>query len=49
MSGEVFFHVDKQEVSLQTNTMIFDGNGRTFPKFPKYQIYNVLTISSETS
>ena len=49
MSGEVFSHVDKQEVSLQTNTMIFDGNGRTFPKFSKYQIYNVLTISSETS
>ena len=49
MSGEVFFHVDKQEVSLQTNTMIFDGNGQTFPKFPKYQIYKVLTISSETS
>ena len=30
----VFFHADKLE-SFLIDTMIFDGDGQTFPKFPK--------------
>ena len=45
-----FLHVvDKHGSSLQINTMIFDGRGQTFPKFPKYQVCNVFTISPKTS
>ena len=29
--------------------MIFDGDGQTFPKFPKCQVCNVFTISPKTS
>ena len=28
-------HVDKNESYLQIDTMIFDGFGQAFPKFPK--------------
>ena len=30
-----FLHTDKYESFLQINTMIFDGDGQTFPKLPK--------------
>ena len=30
-----FLHADKHDSFLQTNTMIFDGDGQVFPKFPK--------------
>ena len=49
MSDDDFLNVDQHESYLQINTTIFDGHGRTFPKFPKYQVYNVLTISLKTS
>ena len=50
VSDEIdFLHVDKHESSLQINTMIFDGHGQTFPKFPKYHVCNVFTISRKTS
>ena len=36
VSDEVdFLHVDKHESCLQIDTMIFDGDGQAFPKFPK--------------
>ena len=36
VSDEVdIFHVDKNESYLQIDTMIFDGFGQAFPKFPK--------------
>ena len=28
-------HANKYESFLQVDTMIFDGNGQAFPKFPK--------------
>ena len=50
VSDEIdFWHVDKHENSLRINTMLFDGHGQTLPKFPKYQICNVFTISPEIS
>ena len=30
-----FLHADKHESFLQIDTMIFDGDGQAFPKFPK--------------
>ena len=46
VSDEVdFLHADKHESFLQIDTMIFDGDGQAFPKFPKLQVYNVFTIS----
>ena len=30
-----FLHADKHESFLQIDTMIFNGNGQTFPKFSK--------------
>ena len=30
-----FVYVDKQESFQQTDTMIFDGDGQAFPKFPE--------------
>ena len=46
VSDEVnFLHADKHESFLQVDTMIFDGDGQAFPKFPKLQVYNVFTIS----
>ena len=36
MKDEVdFLHTDKRESFLQIDTMIFDGDRQTFPKFPK--------------
>ena len=50
VSDEIdFSHVDKHESSLQINAMIFDGHDQKFPKFPKYQVCNVFTISPKTS
>ena len=41
-----FLHADKHESLLQIDTMIFDGDGQTFPKFPKLQcLYNVLKMN----
>ena len=40
-----FLHADKDENYLQIDTIIFDGNGQAFPKFPKLQVCNVFTIS----
>ena len=35
MGDEVdFLHADKHERFLQINTIIFDGSGQAFPKFP---------------
>ena len=36
MKDEVdFLYTDKRESFLQIDTMIFDGDRQTFPKFPK--------------
>ena len=35
---------DKHENFLQIDTMIFDGDGQIFSKFPKQEVYNVVTI-----
>ena len=36
VSDEVdFLHADKDAGYLQIDTMIFDGDGQAFPKFPK--------------
>ena len=36
MSDQVdFVYVDKQESFQQIDTMIFDGDGQAFPKFPE--------------
>ena len=50
VSDEIdFSHVDKHESSLQIDTMIFDRDGQTFSKFPKYQVCNGFKISPKTS
>ena len=49
VSDEDFLHVDKHESSLQINTVIFDVHDPIFPKFLKYQVCNVFTISPKTS
>ena len=46
MNDEVdFLHADRDENNLQTDTMIFDGDGQAFPKFPREQVCNIFTIS----
>ena len=40
-----FLDADKQESFLQVDTMIIDADGQAFPKFPKYKVCNVFTIS----
>ena len=46
MNDEVdFLHADRDENTLQTDTMIFDGDGQAFPKFPREQVCNIFTIS----
>ena len=36
VSDEVdFLHADKHESFLQTDTVVFDGDGKAFPNFPK--------------
>ena len=48
MSDEVdFLHAHKHESFQQIDTLIFDGDGEAFPKFPKYQVCNVFSISKE--
>ena len=38
----IFLQADKHESFLQIDTMIFDGDGQTFSKFPKLQcLYNI--------
>ena len=32
---DFFLHADKHKSFLQIDTMIFDGDGQVFPKFPK--------------
>ena len=45
VSDEVdFLHADKHESFLQIDTVIFDGDGQTLPKFRKLQVCNVFTI-----
>ena len=42
VSDEVdFLQVDKHESFLQIDTMIYDGDGQAFPKFPKLQVCNI--------
>ena len=41
----IFLHADKDERFLKIDAMVFDGDGQTFPKFPKQQIWNAFTIS----
>ena len=49
VSDEIYcLHLDKHESSLKIDT-IFDGDGQTFPKFPKYQVCNVFRKSPKTS
>ena len=38
-------HAYKHESFIQIDTMIFDGDGPAFAKFPKQQVCNVFTIS----
>ena len=30
-----FLHANKHEIFLQIDTILFDGDGQAFPKFPK--------------
>ena len=30
-----FLHTNKHEIFLQIDTIVFDGDGQAFPKFPK--------------
>ena len=39
-----FLYADKHESYLQIDGLISAGDGQTFPKFPKQQVFNVLTI-----
>ena len=41
-----FLHADKHESLLQIDIMI-DGDDEAFPKFPKYQVCNVLIVSQK--
>ena len=48
VSDEVeFLHADKHESFLQVNTMILNGNGKSFPKIAKQQVCNVFTITQK--
>ena len=50
MSDEVdFLHADRDENNLQTDTMIFDGDGQAFPKFQREQVCNIFRISWKKS
>ena len=50
VSDEIdFSHEDKHESSLQIDTIIFDGDGLTFPKIPQNQVSNVFIISPKAS
>ena len=48
MSDEVeFLHADKHKSFLQIDTLIFDEDGQTFPKFAKYQLWNAFRITQK--
>ena len=40
-----FLPGDERESFLQIATLIFNGNGQAFPKFLRFQVCNVFTIS----
>ena len=40
---------DKHESFLQIDTIIFDGDGQAFPKFPKLHLCKVFTRSQKRS
>ena len=42
-----FVHADKHVSFLQSDVIIFDGDGQAFSKFPKQQVCNVFTISQK--
>ena len=42
-----FVHADKHVSFLQSDVMIFDGDGQAFSKFSKQQVCNVFTISQK--
>ena len=44
-----FLYTDKNESFLQLDTMIFDDDGQTFPRFPKQQVSNVFRITYKRS
>ena len=44
-----FLQADNRESFLQIDTMIFDGYGRAFPKFPKCKVCIVFKISRKRS
>ena len=49
-SDEVdFLHVHKHTIFLKIDTMVFDGDGETFQKFPKQQVCNVFKITQKRS
>ena len=46
VSDEVdVLHSHKHKSFLEIHTVIFDGNGQAFPKFPKLNVFNVFTVS----
>ena len=48
MSDKVdYLHADKHESFLQIDTIIFDGDGQAFPKFPKSLQYLKKEVSDE--
>ena len=50
VSDEVdFLHANKHESFLHIDTIIFEGDGQAFLKFPKQQVYNLFTISHKRS
>ena len=40
-----FLDADKHESFLQIDTMIINGNGQAFPKFPKQKVCNAFKRS----
>ena len=45
----VFLPADKGQRFLQTDTVILGVCGEVFPKFPKWHVFNVFTISQKRS
>ena len=42
-----FSNVDKHQSFLQVDTIAFDGCRYACPKYPKYQVCNILEVSQE--
>ena len=42
-----FLHADKNESAPQIDTMIFDGDGKIFHKFPKWQTMSLQYLKKE--